>query len=529
MNTSAPAAERYDVVIIGGGISGIGAATYITQAFPNKRVVLLEARDNVGGTWDLFRYPGIRSDSDLHTFAYEFKTWRHRTAVADGRLIRDYMQETVDEHDLAKLIRFRHTVIAADWTSDDAEWTLTVEAPDDDGKLSTRVIKAGWVFGATGYYRYDAGYTPEFEGREDFAGDIIHPQHWPEGYDYSGKKVVVIGSGATAITLIPALVSGDGAAAHATMLQRTPTYVLSYPRIDTLGLTLMKVFGERRGYLLTRSKNVWSDWAIVKFLSKFPRAGRKMIRYLNARELPEGFDVDRHFNPPYDPWDQRLCLAPDGDFFESIRDGRASVVTDKIVRFTERGILLESGEELEADVIVTATGLNMRFFGGVKQTVDGRPVDLSTSVAYRGMLLSGIPNWMMAIGYTKSSWTLKIGLLGRSFVELLQYMDTHGYDTVVPVAKHGTATRSILDLDAGYMQRAKDGLPKQGDDMPWQMKTVFLEDRKMLRAPLIDDNLRFSSRLERELSTNVEKAGSDRKTVAPARNQRRLSATNSTG
>ncbi|PSR70249.1 FAD-containing monooxygenase EthA [Nocardia sp. MDA0666] len=537
MDTPAIAAERYDIVIIGGGISGIGAARYITEAFPTKSLALLEARDDIGGTWDLFRYPGIRSDSDLHTFAYEFKSWRHETAIADGALIRDYLRETVEEYDLGKVIQFRQKVVAADWVSDDAEWTLTVESTDGEA-VTRRMVKARWVFGATGYYRYDEGYTPEFEGRQDFAGDIIHPQHWPEGYDYSGKKVVVIGSGATAITLIPALVTGAGAAAHATMLQRTPTYLLSYPRIDSLALTLTKVFGERRGYLLTRAKNVWSDWAIVKFLTRFPRTGRKLIRYLNTKELPAGFDVDRHFNPPYDPWDQRLCLAPDGDFFTAIREGRASVVTDKIVRFTKRGILLESGTELEADVIVTATGLSMRFFGGIELTVDGRPVDLATSVAYRGMLLSGVPNWMMAIGYTKSSWTLKIGLLGRSFCELLRHMDTHGYDTVVPVAESVKASRSILDLDSGYMQRAKAFLPKQGDADPWQMKTVFLEDRKMLRASLIDENLQFSSRLERELNLDKEKKektaterlpGTGGRPTTAARARKRTSAANSKG
>ncbi|MEV6059954.1 NAD(P)/FAD-dependent oxidoreductase [Nocardia asteroides] len=534
MNTPTIASERYDIVIIGGGISGIGAARYITEAFPTKSVVLLEARDNIGGTWDLFRYPGIRSDSDLHTFAYEFKSWRHQTAIADGELIRDYLRETVDEYDLGRLIRFGHTVVAADWVSDDAEWTLAVEATAGD-TAERRIIKAGWVFSATGYYRYDEGYTPEFEGRADFAGDIIHPQHWPEGYDYTGKKVVIVGSGATAITMVPAMLSGPGAAEHVTMLQRTPTYLLSMPRIDALALTLTKVFGERRGYLLTRAKNVWSDWAIVKFLSRFPRTGRKLIRYLNTKELPEGFDVDRHFNPPYDPWDQRLCLAPDGDFFTSIREGRASVATDKIVRFTERGILLESGEELEADVIVTATGLNMRFFGGIEQTVDGRPVDLSSSVAYRGMLLSGLPNWLMAIGYTKSSWTLKIGLLGRSFCELLRHMDTHGYDTVVPVAEAGIGTRSILDLGSGYMRRAKSSLPKQGESAPWQMKTVYLEDRKMMRGPLIDENLRFSSALGRESKLYHEKTAAERAAEIPPepaaapRTRRRTTAAPSKG
>ncbi len=498
-SSSATQPEYFDIVVIGGGVSGIGLAVYATQEFPKKNVALLEGRDSVGGTWDLFRYPGIRSDSDLHTFAYEFKSWTDEKAIADAPLILDYLKETVEEYGLSDLIRYRHKVISAAWSSDDAQWLLTVEVTDADGTVHSEVIKAGWVFGATGYYRYDEGFTPEFTGREDFEGDIIHPQHWPENYDYSGKKVVVIGSGATAITLIPSMLIGDSAASHVTMLQRTPTYILTLPRVDTLSLKLTKLLGERRGYLATRWKNTVTDWGLMKALTTFPKAGRKFIRWVNTQELPDGFDVDKHFNPPYEPWDQRLCLAPDGDFFGAIRDGGADVVTDRIRRFTKTGIELESGEHLDADLIVTATGLNMRLFGGIDISVDGRPVDVADSVVYRGMLLSGIPNWLMAVGYTKSSWTLKIGLLGKSLVEILRHMDTHGYDTALPVAPEATGTRPVLDLDSGYMLRAKHTLPRQGDEMPWQQKQVFLEDRKMYRSPTITDALHFSSRLEREL------------------------------
>ena len=498
MSNTATGPEYFDVVIIGGGISGIGAAAYITREFPNKTVALLEGRDSVGGTWDLFKYPGIRSDSDLHTFAYEFKSWKDDNAIADAPLILDYLKETVDEYGLGDKIRYRHKVVSAAWSSDDAEWLLDVDVAEADGTVRREVIKAGWVFGATGYYNYEKGFTPEFAGREELTGDIIHPQHWPEGYDYSGKKVVVIGSGATAITLIPSMLKGDGAAAHVTMLQRTPTYILTLPRVDALSLKLTRLLGERGGYLATRWKNILIDWTIVELLTRFPNASRRYIRSVNVKELPAGFDVDKHFKPPYNPWEQRLCLAPDGDFFKSIRDGRASVVTDRIRRFTATGIELESGEHLDADVIVTATGLNLRLFGGIDMTVDGRPVDLPSSVVYRGMMLSGVPNWMNAIGYTKSSWTLKIGLLGKSLIELLRHMDTHGYDTVVPHAPVGVGTRSMLDLNSGYMQRSKDDLPRQGDAMPWKMENVFLDDRKMYRGSVIDKNLRFSSRLERE-------------------------------
>jgi cation diffusion facilitator CzcD-associated flavoprotein CzcO len=523
MSIPAPNPEYYDVVIIGGGISGIGAAAYLTKEFPTKKIALLEGRAAIGGTWDLFRYPGIRSDSDLHTFAYEFKTWRDEKAIADAPLILDYLNETVEEYGLDKIIRYRHHVVAAAWSSDDAEWVLTVEVTDGTGAVHSEVIKAGWVYAGTGYYRYDQGYTPEFEGRDDFEGDIIHPQFWPEGYDHSGKKVVVIGSGATAITLIPSLLKGEGAADHVTMLQRTPTYIMSLPRVDTLSLKLTRLLGERRGYLATRWKNVLLDWVVVELMTRFPKTARRVIRHLNKKQLPAGFDVDRHFNPPYDPWDQRLCLAPDGDFFASIRDGGASVVTDRIRRFTKTGIELESGQELPADVIVTATGLNLRLFGGIDLTVDGRPVELSDAVVYRGALLSGIPNWMMAIGYTKSSWTLKISLLGKSLIELLRYMDTHGYDTVAPYAAEGVGTRSILDLDAGYMQRAKRALPRQGDALPWQMRNVFLEDRKMYRGSIIDDNLRFSSRLERELAVGGTQSETRRAEISRAASGRAAS------
>ncbi|MCW4355200.1 NAD(P)/FAD-dependent oxidoreductase [Hoyosella sp. YIM 151337] len=499
----------FDVVIIGGGISGIGAASYITKEFPKKTIALLEARDSVGGTWDLFRYPGIRSDSDLHTFAYEFKSWRHDNAIADAPLILDYLEETIEEFGLTDLIRYRHRVVSASWSSDDAEWVLSVDVTDTDGDVARRVIKAGWVYFATGYYRYDKGYTPDFEGRSAFRGDILHPQFWPEGYDHSGKKVVVIGSGATAITLVPSLLKGDRPAEHVTMLQRTPTYILSMPRVDSIGLKLTRLLGERRGYLATRWKNIWLDWAIVTFLTKFPGLARKVIRYLNAKELPPGYDVDKHFNPPYDPWDQRLCLAPDGDFFTSIREGGASVVTDRIQRFTKNGILLESGEELEADVIVTATGLDLRLLGGIDLSVDGRPVDVAQSVTYRGLMLSGVPNLFLALGYTKSSWTLKLSLLAKSHAEILRYMDAHGYDTVVPLADDGIATRAILDLEAGYVLRAKSSLPRQGDAAPWVMKNVFLEDRKLFRTPVITSHLKFSSRLEREVGATAGRASSE--------------------
>ncbi|MEV0339185.1 NAD(P)/FAD-dependent oxidoreductase [Nocardia sp. NPDC050713] len=507
MNTSTIVNEEFDIVIIGAGISGIGAARYVTKAFPNKRVVVLESRDNIGGTWDLFRYPGIRSDSDLHTFGYEFKPWKDRAAIADAPLIRDYLRETVQENDLQKLIRFRHRVTSADWSTTEAAWTLRVRIDNGDHSITHQQIKANWVFAATGYYRYDEGFTPHFEGRDDFGGDILHPQHWPEGYDYAGKKVVVIGSGATAITLVPSMAAGPGAAEHVTMLQRTPTYVMSLPRVDSLALTLTKLFGEQRGYALTRFKNIWLDRGVVKGLRMFPRAGRALIRRVNMRLLPKGFDVDTHFNPPYDPWDQRLCLAPDGDFFAAIRKGDASVVTDKVVRFTQTGILLESGRELPADVIVTATGLNLQLLGGMDLQVDGTPVNLAESIAYRGMLLSGVPNWAIAVGYTTSSWTLKISLMCRYFCDLLAHMDSHGYDTAVAVAEPGMQTRPVLDISAGYVLRSQHTVPRQGTELPWRMGLSYPEDAKLLRGALFDESLHLSASTDQPFAGDTSTLG----------------------
>ena len=487
------AVEEFDVVIIGAGISGIGAASYFGRELPGKSIAILEGRDALGGTWDLFRYPGIRSDSNLHTFGYEFKPWLHDDAIADAHLIKDYLRETAEENGFADKIRYRHRVRKAEWSSAEQSWTLTVEATDADGNSTTKTIRSTWVFAATGYYKYEEGYAPEFAGRDDFDGVIVHPQHWPEDLDYAGKKVVIIGSGATAITMVPAMLKGAGAASHVTMLQRTPTYIASMPRVDKVALLLTKLLGAERGYAATRFKNIWLERGQVLFLRRFPRIGRRLIRADNVKRLPEGFDVDKHFNPPYDPWDQRLCLAPDGDFFDVIREGKADVVTDKIQRFTETGILLESGEKLEADIIVTATGLNMRLFGGMEIVVDGKPTDITESYAYRGMLLSGIPNWAMAIGYTTSSWTLKISLMCRYFIDLVKHMDAHGYIDVVPVAEPGMESRPVMDLQSGYAQRGAKHLPKQGAKAPWRMAMSYQEDARALRGPVYDEHLRFGT------------------------------------
>lgn len=495
------AVEQFDIVVIGAGISGIGAATYFSRELPGKSLVVLEGRDSIGGTWDLFRYPGIRSDSDLHTLGYEFKPWRHQNAIADAHLILDYLRETVAENRLDRFIRTGNRVTRAEWSSQEGMWTLSVaETNAESGETTAKTIKAGWVFAASGYYKYQEGYSPAFPGSEDFGGTLVHPQHWPEDLDYSGKRVVVIGSGATAVTLVPAMLKGQGAAAHVTMLQRTPTYIVPLPRVDRVALGLTKVLGERRGYAVTRFKNIWTEHFLVEWLRHFPRAGRRFVRSENVKQLGKDFDVDKHFNPPYDPWDQRLCVAPDGDFFAAITSGRASVATDSITRFSRRGLILSSGEELEADIIVTATGLNMQLFDGMPIVVDGELISLVDTIAYRGTLLSGIPNWAMAIGYTTSSWTLKVSLLCRYFIDLVRHMDQHGYDTVVPIAEPGMQTRPVMDLQSGYAKRAEGRLPRQGTHKPWRTMLSYPQDAKALRGPVVDDNLRFGTRPARSRS-----------------------------
>ena len=357
--------EHVDVLIVGAGISGIAAAHSLSTLHPDKSFAILEARGATGGTWDLFRYPGIRSDSDLHTFSYEFKPWQNDKAIAGSAAILDYLHETAAENGIDSKIRLHHKVRSAAWSSKDGRWLVKVEQTDTGEQLT---ISCGWLFCAGGYYRYDEGFTPQFEGRERFQGEIVHPQHWPEHLDYRGKRVVVIGSGATAVTLVPALA---GTAAHVTMLQRSPSYVLAVPSSDKLANTLPTLLGTKRAYAITRRKNIARQRAIFRFCRSFPRTARRLIRHHIAKQLPKGYPVDQHFNPAYNPWDQRLCVVPDGDLFKAIRDGAASVVTDRIATFTERGIELESGRELDADIIVTATGLNLQAFGGITLTVDG--------------------------------------------------------------------------------------------------------------------------------------------------------------
>ncbi|MCV7193960.1 flavin-containing monooxygenase [Mycolicibacterium brumae] len=478
--------EHVDVLVVGAGISGIGAARYVAVEHPEKSIVILEGRDRLGGTWDLFKYPGIRSDSDLHTFGYDFKPWTEREAIADAHQILAYLQETVDENGLRDRIRCGQRVVAADWDSAKRHWVVTVERSDSGERFQ---MTAWWIFAGTGYYNYDEGYTPVFEGRDRFQGQIVHPQHWPEDLDYAGKKVVVIGSGATAVTLIPSMADKT---AKITMLQRTPSYIMPLPKVDPVAIGLQKAFGDERGYALARRFNIGKGRMIYSFCQNHPKAARKLIRFVNARALPRGYDVDTHFNPPYNPWDQRLCAVPNADLFTAIRKGKADVVTDRIVTFDETGIQLESGDHLDADIIVTATGLNLQLFGGMALSVDGKPVTLSDCVVHRGTMLSGVPNLSIIVGYTNSSWTLKVGILCPYVCQLFDYMDEHGYDVACVQAAPGMETRPLLDFGAGYVQRSVSWLPKQGDHAPWRMSMGFAEDKALLDGPLISEGLTFS-------------------------------------
>ena len=482
-------AEHLDVLIVGAGLSGIGAGHHLQSACPGKTYAILEARDAIGGTWDLFRYPGIRSDSDMYTLGYAFRPWEDAKAIADGPSILEYVRDTARRGGIDRHIRFHHRVVRAEWSSADARWE--VEAQRTDTGETVR-LTCGFLFTCTGYYRYDEGYTPELPGRERFAGRIVHPQHWGDDVAYAGKRVVVIGSGATAVTLVPAM-AGD--AAHVTMLQRSPSYVVSLPDRDPLADLLRRVLPARAAYPIVRWKNVLLTMGFFQLSRRAPKVAKALIRKGVAKELPEGYDVDRHFKPTYDPWDQRVCLVPDGDLFQAIRSGGASIVTDTIETFTERGIRLASGEELEADLVVTATGLNLLALGGMQLAVDGRDVALNETVGYKGMMLSDVPNLAIALGYTNASWTLKCDLTCEYVCRVLRHMDEHGYRVCTPrTGDAPLATQPFIDLKSGYVQRSLDQFPKQGLEAPWRLYQNYVRDIIMLRRGAIDDGaLEFSA------------------------------------
>ncbi len=487
-----PSTDHLDVLIVGAGLSGIGAACHLQTDCPGKSYAILEGRERSGGTWDLFQYPGIRSDSDMFTLGYRFKPWTAAKAIADGPSILSYIRETAREHGVEEHIRYSRRVVRADWSSADARWTVEV-LRTDTGEMEQ--LTCSFLFGCTGYYNYAEGYTPQFEGTERFRGEIVHPQHWPEQLDYAGKRVVVIGSGATAVTLVPSM--AEQGAAHVTMLQRSPTYIVALPGRDPIADFLRSKLPARVAYPIVRWKNVTLQSAMYGLSRRAPSFMRKVLRRGVERQLPPGYDVDTHFNPKYDPWDQRICLVPDADLFKAIRNGDASVVTDGIESFTERGLKLTSGAELEADVIVTATGLNLQLLGGMTIGVDGSDVDMSETVGYKGMMFSGLPNMAVTLGYTNASWTLKADLCAEYVCRLLNHMDANGYRVVTPLGPDPSApTEPFLDLRSGYVLRSLDMLPKQGDRTPWRLHQNYARDILLMRrGPIEDDAIAFSRAL----------------------------------
>ncbi|WP_431942922.1 flavin-containing monooxygenase [Micromonospora marina] len=479
------AADHVDVLIVGAGLSGIGAAVHLGRECPGKTYAVLEARGAVGGTWDLFRYPGIRSDSDMYTLGYSFKPWTDPKAIADGDSIRAYVRQTAREYDVERHIRFHHRALRAEWDSATARWTVHAHR-DDTGEDVT--LTCGFLFTNSGYYRYDEGYTPRFPGVERYAGTLVHPQHWPGDLDYAGKRVVVIGSGATAVTVVPAMAER---AAHVTMLQRSPTYVIALPSRDRFADAARRWLPPKVAYAVARWKNVTLGVANFQLSRRAPGVVKRFLRRAAKGRLPSGYDVDRHFSPSYDPWDQRLCVVPDGDLFAALSAGRASVVTDTIDTFTEHGIRLASGEELPADVVVTATGLNLLALGGMTLTVDGAEVDLASTVAYKGMMLSGVPNFAMTIGYTNASWTLKADLVATYVCRLLRHLDDTGRQIVTPLAPDTDDLEPIIDLKSGYVLRAVDQLPKQGPHAPWRLHQNYPRDVRLMRHGPLTDGVRF--------------------------------------
>ena len=487
------AAEYFDVVIVGAGLSGIGAAWHLQDKCPDRRYVIIEERKSMGGTWDLFRYPGIRSDSDMYTLGYNFKPWKEGKAIADGPSILAYIRETATEAGIDRNIRYRHTLTSANWSSEDAAWTIEVRNEADE----TVEMRCGFLFMCAGYYNYEQGYLPEFKGYDRFGGEIIHPQHWPEDLDYRGKKVVVIGSGATAVTLIPEMAKEAG---HVVMLQRSPTYMASLPDTDWLARLLQWLLPEKTAYAVIRWKNIWFQRWIYWQSRKTPKTLRKKLLKMAQKDLGKGVDFERHFVPSYDPWDQRLCLVPNGDFFHAVREGRASIATDTIVEFTENGIRLESGEHLDADIIVTATGLDLRVLGDVAISVDGEPVDIAKTFSYKSMMFSDVPNLVSTFGYINASWTLKADLTAEYCCRLLNHMADTGARQCTPRLQQHERNMAgedwIEGFSSGYIQRKLHLLPKQGAESPWRNTQNYSLDRKTIgEGPIEDGFLLFTNKV----------------------------------
>jgi monooxygenase len=486
--------EHLDVLIVGAGLSGIGAGHYIQAKCPWASYAIFEARDAIGGTWDLFRYPGIRSDSDMFTLGYSFRPWDGDKAIADGESILQYIKDTAAAEGIDERIRFNHKIIKADWSTAAARWNITAERADTGERFE---LTCGFVFSCTGYYRYDHGYQPDFAGMDQFNGTVVHPQAWPADLDYEGKRVVVIGSGATAVTLIPSMAT---TAAHVTMLQRSPSYITTLPAKDPVADLLRKVLPAHRSGPAIRWFKAITTQGMFNLSRRRPKLVSWLIRKGVQLQLPKGYDVDTHFTPTYDPWDQRLCVVPNGDLFKAIKAGTASVVTDHIETFTENGILLRSGAELEADVIVTATGLELLFIGGIQASVDGVVVDLPSKLTYKGMMLEGVPNLALAVGYTNASWTLKCDLTCDYVTRLLNHMHESGLRQSTPVNRDASvAAAPLLGLSSGYVTRSADKFPKQGSKFPWQVHQSYLRDYRALKmSGIVDEAMVFSNPMPAE-------------------------------
>jgi cation diffusion facilitator CzcD-associated flavoprotein CzcO len=479
--------EHFDVLIVGAGLSGVGAGFHLQQKCPDKSYVILEGRDCIGGTWDLFRYPGIRSDSDMFTLGYSFKPWTEPKAIADGPRILNYVRETAVENGIDKHIRYHHRVKRASWSTPDARWSVEAERIADEGAVETISFTCNFLFMCSGYYNYENGYSPEFPGAADFAGRIVHPQKWTDDVDYAGKRVVVIGSGATAVTLVPEMAK---TAAHVTMLQRSPTYVVARPAQDPVANKLRAKLPAKLAYHLIRWRNVLFGMYFFQLARRKPERVKQLILGGVKMALGPDYDIGTHFTPSYNPWDQRLCLVPDGDLFRSIREKRASVVTSQIDTFTPKGIRLKDGSELEADIIVTATGLNLQVLGGLEVNVDGRSVDFARTLNYKGMMYSDVPNMASAFGYTNASWTLKCDLTCEYVCRLINYMDRRGYKQCMPHNVDPSITEMpSLNFTSGYVQRSVAKMPKQGSKRPWRLYQNYALDIVTLRFGKVDDGV----------------------------------------
>jgi len=479
MENGSPPAQAVDVLIVGAGLSGIGAAWRLQERCKGRSFLILEGRRRIGGTWDLFRYPGIRSDSDIFTLGFPFRPWPSDLAIVDGPAIRAYVEDTARESGIFEKIRFGHPVTGASWSSSESRWTVETEA---------QTYSCAFLYLCTGYYDYASGYRPHWNGEEDFRGQIVHPQFWPDNLDYAGKRVAVIGSGATAVTLIPSMA---GEAAHVTMVQRSPTYIVARPARDRIAAALQKALPAKAAHWLTRWKNVLMTIYVYGRAKKHPKKVADWIVDQAGKQLPAGYPVEQDFRPSYNPWDQRLCLIPDGDLFAAMRSGEVSIATGVIDRFTEGGIRLASGEEVPADIVVTATGLNLKIAGGIALSVDGEPISLADRTLYKGMMLSGVPNFAISVGYINASWTLRSDITARAVCRLLNHMDKRGLTVATPRDDPSPERHPLLELSSGYLARAQGHLPRQGARHPWRVKQHYVRDLTAMGLSRVDEAMDF--------------------------------------